>query len=175
MEVTTPRWNRGFFPFLNITESTNPGLYFALKLREVVRNGVQGIISERRLTTTSLPSNERVEKEMPGFFDESHQSQIYKILSKAGRESEFVDISSILPGKVRLPRLESLDYSYVAPCTMMRRQYMSLGKRKKILNPHLYISLSPKTLDYRRKSRMRCQPRGPRRLASFMSFNGVLT
>lgn len=184
METTTPLWGPVTFSLISSPEhilSTNPGLYFAFNLRDrtnpdTKRGNSFGFGFEcQNIEPTAETRQENNIIDL--LLDESHQCRIYEYLCISGKERDFVDIANILPKNKNLnlpnPKYKRSDISYVAPCGMLHNSHLFSRRNSRIPKPRLHINNSSNFLDYRKRGRMRCQPRGPRRFANILNINNV--
>ena len=153
---------------------TNPGLYFAFKLKNELNLNAENYIS-------TLNNDSELEiktyEENYGYIsltNKDYECLIYNYLRIAGREEEFMDISNILPTNKIVSKNNIFNFSPISSFKNIPRYHTLSKYNNEIFKSQLINSNSPKFLDYRKRYKIRYNFRGPRRFFNIFSFNNAL-
>lgn len=156
-------------PFSTFTLTSNPGLYFAFKTREVLHLNYNradvlqswGLTSVEEDLNKYYPLDSRyfAKKDIIGYFDSNH-SGVYAF------EKE-------IPKIFTKEELHTFDCIDVEANIALQRPYVTNKNLKRNYMPKRFVYRGKIGSDYRVINRIRGQFRGPRRFANILSFNGI--
>ena len=153
---------------------TNPGLYFAFKLKNELNLKTKNYIST--LDNEFEPEIKTYEENYgyTSLTNEDYECLIYNYLRIAGREEEFIDIFNILPTNKIVAKNNIFNFSPISCFKNIPRYHTLSEYNNEFFKSQLLNSNSPKFLDYRKRYKIRYNFRGPRRFFNIFSFNNAL-
>lgn len=159
---------QSFKPFSIFTLASNPGLYFALKTREVLnlnRNNTD-VVKSWGLTSVEEDLNKYYPLD-PKYIDTKENIVSRSDSNPAFYITEFEEVPRIIRNRTKCI------FEDTEPRFVVQRPNMTVKTLRRNYMPKQFVYRGNIGLDYRVANRFRGQFRGPRRFTNILSFNGV--